>query len=47
MINVAKRARDLCTIFSTGGKFYPDYELLLELHTLTLVARSYALLFGT
>ena len=30
--------------FSTGGKFRPDYGLLLELHALTLVARSYALL---
>ena len=39
------RARDQCTIFSTGGKFYPDYGLLLELHALTLVARSYALLW--
>ena len=38
------RARDQCSIFSTGGKFRPDYGLLLELHTLTLVARSYALL---
>ena len=26
------------------GKFCPDYRLLLELHALTLVARSYALL---
>ena len=33
-----------CTIFSTGGKFHPDYGLLLELHALTLVALSYALL---
>ena len=38
------RARDQCTIFSTGGKFHPDYGLLLELHALTLVVRSYALL---
>ena len=38
------RARDQSSIFSTGGKFHPDYGLLLELHTLTLVARSYALL---
>ena len=30
--------------FSTGGKFHPNYGLLLELHALTLVARSYALL---
>ena len=29
---------------STGGKFRSDYELLLELHALTLVACSYALL---
>ena len=42
--HVAKRARDQCTSFSTGGKFRPDYGLLLELHALTLVARSYALL---
>ena len=38
------RAHDQCSIFSTGGKFHPDYGLLLELHVLTLVARSYALL---
>ena len=38
------RARDQSSIFSTGGKFCPGYGLLLELHTLTLVARSYALL---
>jgi len=38
------RARDQSSIFSTGGKFHPDYGLLLELHALTLVARSYALL---
>ena len=37
-------ARDQSSIFSTGGKFHPDYGLLLELHALTLVARSYALL---
>ena len=37
-------ARDQSSILSTGGKFRPDYGLLLELHTLTLVARSYALL---
>ena len=30
--------------FSTGGKFRSDYGLLLELHALTLVACSYALL---
>ena len=30
-------------ICSTGEKFCPDYGLLLELHALTLVARSYAL----
>ena len=40
------RARDQSSIFSTGGKFRPDYGLLLELHALTLVARSYALLMG-
>ena len=44
MLFVAKHARDQCFIFSTGGKFHPDYRLLLELHALTLVARSYALL---
>ena len=44
MLNVANHARDQCTIFSSGGKFRPDYGLLLELHTLTLVARSYVLL---
>ena len=38
------RAHDQSSIFSTGGKFRPDYGLLLELHTLTPVARSYALL---
>ena len=38
------RVRDQSSIFSTGGKFCPDYGLLLELHTHTLVARSYALL---
>ena len=37
-------AHDQSTIFSTDGKFRPDYGLLLELHTLTLVACSYALL---
>ena len=34
-------ARDQSSIFSTSGKFCPDYGLLLAL---TLVARSYALL---
>ena len=43
-VNVAMRARDQSYIFSTGEKFCPDYGLLLELHALTLVARSYALL---
>ena len=38
------RARDQSSIFSIGRKFCPDYGLILELHTLTLVARSYALL---
>ena len=38
------RARDQSSIFSTGGKFRPDYGLLLELHALTLVTCSYALL---
>ena len=27
-----------------GGKFHPDHGLLLELHALILVARSYVLL---
>ena len=40
-------ARDWCSIFSIGGKFRPDYGLLLELHALTLVACSYALLIYT
>ena len=39
------RARDQSSIFSIGGKFRPDYGLLLELHALTLVACSYALLY--
>ena len=39
------RAHDQSPIFSIGGKFCPDYGFLLELHALTLVARSYALLF--
>jgi len=38
------RACNQSTIFSIGGKFCPDYGLLLELHALTLVTRSYALL---
>ena len=38
------RACDQSSIFSTGVKFRPDYGILLELHALTLVARSYALL---
>ena len=38
------RARDQSSIFSTGGKFRPDCGLLLELHALTLVVCSYALL---
>ena len=37
-------ACDQSSICSIGGKFRPDYGLLLELHSLTLVARSYALL---
>ena len=44
MLNVANHARDQCTIFSSGGKFRPDYGLLLELHALTLVNYSYVLL---
>ena len=38
------RAHDQSSIFSIGGKFQPDYGLLLELHALTLVTRSYAVL---
>ena len=38
------RAQLHVTIFSTGGKFHPDYGLLLELHALTLVVSSYVLL---
>ena len=38
------RAHDQSFIFSTGGKFCLDYGLLLELHALTLVGHSYALL---
>ena len=38
------RGREQNSIFSAGGKFRPDYGLLLELHTLTRVTRSYALL---
>ena len=30
-----------------AGKFRPDYGFLLELHALTVVARSYVLLFIT
>ena len=36
------RPHDQSTIFSTGGKFRPDYGLLLELHALTLVTHTYA-----
>ena len=43
-VDVAMCACDQSSIFSTGGKFRPDYGLLLELHALTLVACSYALL---
>ena len=38
------RASDQSSVFSTGGKFHLDYGLLLELHALTLVAHSCALL---
>ena len=38
-------ARDQSSIFSTGRKFCPDYGLLLELHALTLVARSFTKLY--
>ena len=37
-------ARDQSSIFSTGGEIPPEYGLLLELHALILVARSYVLL---
>ena len=43
-VYIGMRARDQSSIFSIGGKFRSDYGLLLELHALTLVARSYALL---
>ena len=33
-----------CSIFCTIQWFWPDYWLLLELHALTLAARSYVLL---
>ena len=35
---------DQCSIFSTVHLFSPNFGLLLELHALTLVACSYALL---
>ena len=41
---MAMRACDQCSIFSTGEKFHPDYGLLLALHALTVVTRSYVLL---
>ena len=44
-VNVAMRERDQSSIFSTSGKFCPDYGLLLELHALILVARSHAVLY--
>ena len=40
------RACNQSSIFSTGGKFRHDYGLLLELHALTLVTHSYALLLA-
>ena len=45
-VNVAMRARDQSSIFSTGGKFRPDYGLLLELHALTL-SRPFLCALGT
>ena len=39
------RARDQSSIFNTGGKFRPDYGLLLELHALTL-SRPFLCAFG-
>ena len=41
LVNFARRACDQCSVFST---ICPDYGLLLELHTLTQVAISCALL---
>ena len=38
------RAHDQSSIFSSGRKFRPDYGVLLELHTIILVAGSYVLL---
>jgi len=38
------RARDQSSIFSSGRQFRPYCGLILELHALTLVACSYALL---
>ena len=43
-VNVVIRACDQCSIFSTVQQFFPDYGLLSQLHALTQVARSYALL---
>ena len=43
-INVAKCAHDQCSIFNMIQEFFLDYGLLLELHAVTQVARSYALL---
>ena len=34
-------ACDQSSIFSTGGKFCPDYGLLLDLHALTLYSRLF------
>ena len=42
MLTKCAHARDQHSIFSMVRKFCPDYWLLLELHTLTLVTRSYA-----
>ena len=44
MLNVAKCTRDQCSIFSTVQKFHSDHGPLLELHALTLVTLTYALL---
>ena len=43
-VNVAKLACDQCSIFSTVQYFVPDYGVLLKLHALTQITRSYALL---
>ena len=46
LVDVANRARDQHSIFSTVQQFCPDYGVLLELHTLTQVAHSYVYTLG-